>query len=196
MNKAYMIHVCLVLLLVLTTSDQSYGHSKSEPESRSQTSAAYNLRTYAICSTGSHSAGDHFKTSSTIGQSTPIGICSTDGMLLSAGFWRVFEGIRSPIKPVIPDVPYNALYQNYPNPFNPITTIRYSVAIESPVSLVVYNVQGRKVRTLVNERKPGGIYNVIWNGSNERGQHVASGVYFYKLTIGSHRFVKKMLLLK
>ncbi|UCE19490.1 MAG: right-handed parallel beta-helix repeat-containing protein [Gemmatimonadota bacterium] len=89
-----------------------------------------------------------------------------------------------------------SLAQNYPNPFNPVTTIDYALAKESPVKLVVYNVLGQKVKTLVNEKQPIGYHVVRWDGRGEDGSEVSSGVYFYRLNAGSFTKTMKMMLLK
>ncbi len=83
------------------------------------------------------------------------------------------------------------LDQNYPNPFNPSTTINYSIPKESIVSLKIYNILGQEVKTLVNESKAPGKYNVRFNASE-----LSSGVYFYSLKAGDYYQVKKMMLLK
>ena len=90
------------------------------------------------------------------------------------------------------------LGQNYPNPFNPSTRIAYWVPEGGlrPVELVVYDVSGARVRTLVNETKRGGQFEVTWDGSNDRGSRVASGVYFYRLSQPGFTSTKKMVLLK
>ena len=90
------------------------------------------------------------------------------------------------------------LFQNYPNPFNPSTSIKYFIAGEglSEVSLKIYNVAGQLVKTLVNEEKNPGEYREIWNGRNEKGEDVASGVYFYKLKVLDYVETKKMVLLR
>jgi hypothetical protein len=91
----------------------------------------------------------------------------------------------------------NALSNNYPNPFNPTTTIRYSIKERAHVSLKVYNVAGQLVRTLVDEvQAPDAIQPVTWDGSNDVGQTVSSGVYFYKLVTKNFSQTKKMVLLK
>lgn len=78
----------------------------------------------------------------------------------------------------------NALEDNYPNPFNPTTTIKYGIKERAHVSLKVYNVAGQLVRTLVDEvQSPDAIAPVTWDGSNNAGQTVSSGVYFYKLSL-------------
>jgi hypothetical protein len=90
----------------------------------------------------------------------------------------------------------NGLSQNYPNPFNPQTTIAFSIKDRGNVSLKVYNVAGQLVRTLANENRAAGPYTVVWDGRNDSGQPVSSGVYFYKLVANSFSQTKKMVLLK
>jgi flagellar hook assembly protein FlgD len=89
-----------------------------------------------------------------------------------------------------------ALAQNVPNPFNPTTTIRFSLAAPGQVTLAVYDVSGRRVRTLVDEYRAADRYHVSWDGRNEAGESVASGVYFYRLVAGRFAQTKKMVLLK
>ena len=79
------------------------------------------------------------------------------------------------------------LRQNYPNPFNPGTLISYQIPLSSKVTLVIYNLQGQVVRTLVNEEVSRGFHNVIWNGKDDFGKSVATGVYVYRMS--AHKFV-------
>ncbi len=94
------------------------------------------------------------------------------------------------------------LMQNYPNPFNPSTTIRYALPEAARVNLSIYNVLGQRVAELTNEVKNAGYHNVVWNGRNEAGSQVATGVYFYRIEAvpsgGGAPFIslKKALLLK
>lgn len=88
------------------------------------------------------------------------------------------------------------LSQNYPNPFNPTTTIAYRIAKKGPVELSIYNVLGQKIKTLVNEVKPAGNYQVSWDGTNQLGQLVSSGIYFYCLRSGDFIKTNKMVLLR
>ncbi len=90
-----------------------------------------------------------------------------------------------------------ALNQNYPNPFNPSTTINFALVKAGKVNLSVYNVLGQKVATLLNnELATAGTHAVKWNGLDDTGNKVASGVYFYKLEAGNFTSVKKMILMK
>ena len=90
----------------------------------------------------------------------------------------------------------SSLSQNYPNPFNPQTTIAFSLATKGHVSVRVYNVSGQLVRTLANETRDSGAHTVTWDGRDQAGSPVSSGVYFYKLEAGSFAQTKKMVLLK
>ncbi|MCZ6701886.1 MAG: T9SS type A sorting domain-containing protein [Ignavibacteria bacterium] len=90
---------------------------------------------------------------------------------------------------------YN-LYQNYPNPFNPTTTIKYDLPKPDNTKLIIYNILGQRVATLVNENQNAGYYKVVWDGKADRGYQVASGIYFYMLTTGDYKKVKKMVFLR
>jgi hypothetical protein len=89
-----------------------------------------------------------------------------------------------------------ALSQNYPNPFNPSTTINYDLAHSGDVRIVIYNMLGQKVIELVNQTQPAGRYTVRWEGRDDHGASVSSGVYFYQMRAGSFTKVNKMMLLK
>ncbi|MFQ5582817.1 MAG: FlgD immunoglobulin-like domain containing protein, partial [Calditrichia bacterium] len=88
------------------------------------------------------------------------------------------------------------LFQNYPNPFNPQTVIRFALPQQANVKLTIYDVSGRKVRTLVNENMAAGYHNITWNGLNDNGAQVGTGVYFYHITAGDFSEVRKMLLVR
>ena len=89
-----------------------------------------------------------------------------------------------------------SLGQNYPNPFNPSTSIMYDVPLTSNVSLIIYDILGRNVRTLLNEQHNAGSYSVEWDGKNADGLLVTSGIYFYRLEADQFAITKKMVLLK
>jgi hypothetical protein len=157
--------------------------------------SSYRLRTSAIGSAGSSATGGGRMSNGTLGQTAPVGISGNSGTTLYAGFWK--SGWWSIITDSdLPDAVRNELFQNYPNPFNPTTTIRYSMAREGNVVLVVYNVSGQRIRTLVNEPKPAGTYSTVWDGRNDGGRSVATGIYFYRLNAGSFSEVRKMILLR
>ena len=89
-----------------------------------------------------------------------------------------------------------ALSQNYPNPFNPSTTINYYLPNSSFVSLKIYNSVGKEIRTLVSVNKSAGANSVVWNGKNNFGYNVSSGMYLYRIKAGNNIAVKKMILMK
>lgn len=89
-----------------------------------------------------------------------------------------------------------ALQQNYPNPFNPSTTIQYEIAETGQVELSIYNLLGQKIRALVNENQTPGVYRIQWDGKNDVGQQMASGVYLLRLIAGDFKQAQKMMLLK
>jgi hypothetical protein len=88
----------------------------------------------------------------------------------------------------------------YPNPFNPETNALLSLKQESKIVMIVYNIKGEKVKTLVNENLPAGMHTIPWNGTDENGLSVASGIYFFKIdakdNFGDYTSLKKVILLK
>ncbi|MBD3169445.1 MAG: T9SS type A sorting domain-containing protein [candidate division Zixibacteria bacterium] len=85
---------------------------------------------------------------------------------------------------------------NNPNPFNPATTINYSLTADERVNISVYNMMGQKIATLVDEVQTSGFHTISWDGLNDNGARVATGVYFYRMTAGDYSMTKKMTLLK
>jgi hypothetical protein len=88
------------------------------------------------------------------------------------------------------------LAQNYPNPFNPATKISFSLKKSSHIKLTVYNIIGQKVKKLVDQEMPAGLYNVQWNGLDDNGSYMVSGIYYYRLETDSFKATRKMLLMK
>ncbi len=88
------------------------------------------------------------------------------------------------------------LLQNYPNPFNPMTWVEYSLPAKSHVELVVYNILGQKVKTLVDAENTAGKHIVSWDGRNDNGSRVSSGIYFYSLKSGDFSETRKMMFLR
>ncbi len=89
-----------------------------------------------------------------------------------------------------------ALHPNYPNPFNPMTKISFSLPEAQRVALTIYGVDGRRVATLVDEIRPAGLHEVVWNGQDDSGRQSASGVYFCRIDAGPYSQVGKMTLMK
>lgn len=104
----------------------------------------------------------------------------------------------NPASPVSQDTPIKLfrLAQNHPNPFNPVTNIKYAVAREGHVELGVYDLSGRLIRTLVSESSTAGEHSVSWDGTDNAGNGVPSGMYFYKYASGGKITARKMTLVK
>jgi hypothetical protein len=88
------------------------------------------------------------------------------------------------------------LYPAFPNPFNPITTLRYDLLENSFVTLIIYDILGREVKTLMNQTQNGGYKSILWDGTNNHGHSVSAGVYLYRIQAGNYTLAKKMVLLK
>ncbi len=103
----------------------------------------------------------------------------------------------APVAVAVPEVPLSfELAQNYPNPFNPSTTIRYALPAPMEINLSIYNVLGQRVRTAVSGRQLAGGHTLVWDGTNDVGKPVASGVYFYRLKAGPFVKTRKMMLIR
>jgi hypothetical protein len=121
-----------------------------------------------------------------------------DRVKLFVDIYQWFGGIPDPY-PYKSDTETPTAYrlaQNFPNPFNPVTTIKFDIKEKGLVRLRIYNVAGQLVRTLVDEELEAASYTKDWNGLNDGGSKVASGVYFYRLEAGPFESVKKMVLLR
>ena len=88
------------------------------------------------------------------------------------------------------------LQQNHPNPFNPSTRIEFSLPQRAEILITVYSVRGERVAVLLNEIREAGPGFVDWNGLDDRGAEVASGIYLYKAETTEHELVKKMVLMR
>ncbi len=104
------------------------------------------------------------------------------------------DAVLSINEELLPEV--YALHQNYPNPFNPITTLRYDLPEQSMVNIIIYDLLGRQVRTLINQTQDAGFKSVIWDATNDYGKPVSAGVYLYKIQAGEFVQTRKMVLLK
>ena len=89
-----------------------------------------------------------------------------------------------------------ALRQNFPNPFNSVTTIAYELPERSHVEIIVYDLMGRQVRTLVDEEMGAGFHAAVWNGKDDSGRTAASGTFILQMRSGPYRAVRKMVLLR
>ena len=126
-------------------------------------------------------------------------VFTTDGIdtTMSNDIWNILldaSGVLSVDGGVVPDK--FALYQNYPNPFNPITQIRYDLPEDAMVNITIYDIMGRSIRSLVKSRQTAGYRLVRWDATNDKGESVSAGMYFYTIQAEDFRQAKKMVLLK
>jgi hypothetical protein len=111
--------------------------------------------------------------------------------------FRGMSGGRSSFAKTNSGIPEKfSVSQNYPNPFNPVTHFSLDLKEESHVIFEIYNMAGQRVRTLADEVMPAGSHNLTWNGTNDRGEALSSGVYLYRVIAGDETVTKKMTLLK
>ena len=106
--------------------------------------------------------------------------------------------VRQRTNEILAEMPQEfALYQNYPNPFNPTTTIRFAMPWASPVSLVIYNMLGQEVKTLIDDSiVTPGEHTVLWNGLDNQGRLASTGLYIYQLRAQDFVQSKKMMVVK
>ena len=124
-------------------------------------------------------------------------ILDGDGMQYNAicGQLYDFSALSNDENTIVLSDPYKL--SNFPNPFNPETTISFSIQNESEIELSVFNIKGQKVKSLVNESFESGYHSIIWNGDDESGNSVSSGLYLYKLNVDNKtKALRKCLLLK
>ena len=142
---------------------------------------------------------DYFKGDSiTVTDNSPI--------TLAPGEFHVYTTVRLPTPDpgIVEDVENSSpqivkdykLYQNYPNPFNPSTEIKYQVLNQSKVVIKIYDILGSEVKTLLNQEMSPGTFNVTWNGDNNFGKKLTSGVYFCRMEAGAYIQTIKLMLLK
>ena len=106
----------------------------------------------------------------------------------------VFDQILSEEPIILPEI--TALRGNFPNPFNPTTTIMFDLEKESDIRIEIFNIRGQRVRLLAKGVWAQGSHSIEWNGTNDDGRAVGSGVYFYQMRAGEFVETRRMLLLK
>lgn len=129
----------------------------------------------------------------------PYAIVGAPGNDGEKGAAYVIHGFSSPtaVEENVSDFPTEfILEQNYPNPFNPSTIIKYALSSPQHIELTIYNQLGQRIKTLAKMRQPAGAYQIEWDGQDQVGKQVASGVYLYRLKAGSYIRIRKMVLLQ
>jgi len=155
-----------------------------------------NLKAWTLGSAGSSGQAGAVVLRGTLGQTGPVGLGTSPSYRLWSGFWAVFQfgGILTAVEDILP--PANWLYSPAPNPFNPMTELKYSVAEPGRATVLVYDLRGRVVRSLVDSELDPGVYTVQWNGRDDQGGTVASGTYICQFTVNRYTQVVKLTLLK
>jgi len=144
-----------------------------------------------------------------IGADTDPPIDNRSMYYLTSSGWTAISGVDIMVTAYVSDQPVGVeddidsqiplafdLKQNYPNPFNPTAIIGYQIPQSNHVTLEVYNALGEKVRTLINQVQETGYYQIEWNGKNDAGSQLSSGIYLYRITAGNYVKVMKMILLR
>lgn len=159
---------------------------------------AYRLEKAAFSGGAVEASGSGLSLRGTVGEAGLVGHCAGPGFVLALGFWSGTEGAT--VVAVDPDVPrrVDLDLRAVPNPFNPATEFRFNLAEEGAVALGIYDVSGRRVRTLEAGTLGSGPQAVLWSGTDDNGRAVSSGQYFARLlqdgrTLGP---VLKLILLK
>ncbi len=180
----------LVLLLV-TVSLATASDGRAE-----RTRSNIVLRASVQASAGGPGESGNVRLNATLAQPTPVGVGSSGNVELTAGYWAA-RAILTEVPTQNPPGAYqNSLFQNVPNPFNPITTLLFETADGGRASITIYDITGRSVRHLVDESVAPGRYEAVWDARDDAGRSVASGLYLYRLGIGSFTDVKKMVLVR
>ena len=159
----------------------------------------YDLPRQVVGAGGGEVAADRFSLRGTVGQSVvAISFHPEISLGVNSGFWHPtgavsgVGGEENDLQSVRP-----GLQTNVPNPFNPLTEIRFSIGPEDAiVRLRIFDIGGRLVRTLHDGVYPAGHGKITWNGRNNQGGEVPSGMYFTSLEIGGQRFTRKMMLVR
>jgi len=156
--------------------------------------AQYVVQYGHFCSGGGASFGGHH-VQQTVGQAL-TGTSAGAENIVRGGFWYCWYLTGVTAVPQILAPGPTALYQNHPNPFNPATTIAFNLERRSRTRLVIYDLKGARVRTLLDEALLEGVHAVTWNGSDDAGRTVGSGVYICRLVTDHSVHANRLLLLK
>ncbi|MBN1826709.1 MAG: hypothetical protein JW958_10610 [Candidatus Eisenbacteria bacterium] len=188
--------ICVLAVLVLLLPAFSAGDETAAPGKDEGSRSSIVLQSSVIGSAGGTGSNDSFIHKGTLAQPTPVGTAFSGDIRLEAGFWRRVRIATGVLDGVLPEMLRTRLFPNVPNPFNPLTTIRFELAERIPVTLVVYDIRGRAVRTLENGVLSPGRHEAVWDGRDDAGRSVGSGVYFSRMTAGGRASVHKMLLIR
>jgi hypothetical protein len=191
LTKTKVALLCCALALGLLAAPQSH----SAEDKATDAAGCRGHLSSVISAAGLSTSHAGFFTAGTFGQPTPIGTAHGSGITLSAGFmppytFDYFCDLKNPVSTP------GMTVDTSPNPFASSVRIRYSLELEAPVSISVYDVAGRKVRSLITARRLPGTHCCQWDGRDADGLAVSSGVYWCVLKAGPSRITRKMLLVR
>ncbi len=163
-----------------------------------QSSTNYTLKNSVVDQGGGVSASPNYRVIDAIGQCGPVGTSASTGYTERSGFFAsgiITTDVAEEAAQVIPKE--FKLFQNYPNPFNPSTTIAFEIPKSSSVYLEIYNLTGKRIRTLIGgEKYAPGRWEIEWDGMDEKGNWVSSGMYLVRFSAGNFGSTRKLLLMK
>ena len=162
----------------------------------SQTSENYAVQQSVADMAGALSHSDAYSISDCVGQSSGVGVTAGANYVASIGFLN-----KGTLETGIEDEPdlmpsCFRLMQNYPNPFNPTTVLHFEVPTASHITITVWDVLGREVNRIYDERTEPGWHQIIWDGKNQSKRPVATGIYFFRMQVEQFVQVRKGMLLK
>lgn len=138
----------------------------------------------------------------TVAEAGVVGASAAGNVRLSAGFWMPAAGVATSVSPLPPETPAfespaaNRLYAPSPNPVAGAALLHFTLAGESAARLALYDVTGRRVRLLAEGRRPAGRHQVAWDGRDDAGRRVASGIYFLRLEADSWSAGERLLVIR
>ncbi|MFC1572348.1 FlgD immunoglobulin-like domain containing protein [Candidatus Eisenbacteria bacterium] len=182
--------VFLLVLLSLIGSADYLAHGTDPPR------VPWEISSAVVGGAGAPQATVDHLSNGTLAQPTPIGIASNGTITLHAGFWGHRAWASQGMEESDDQAPRSFLSQSMPNPSRGQTSIRFGVGTTAPVSLRVFNIQGRLVRTLVHDVREPGQYAVFWDGRDDSGTPTGAGTYFYRLQVAGFKTEKKLLFLR
>jgi hypothetical protein len=160
-----------------------------------QSSENFKITRSVVAQGGTSSQTSQYKVKDVIGQPVSGGKIFSSLYQVTSGFFPLELPTQVAISPF--EIPNSfMLLQNYPNPFNPETSINYQLPEKVAVKIAIFNLRGQQIRTLQNRVQEQGYHSVRWDGHDEAGYKVVSGIYLYRIKAGEYASTKKMALMK